>query len=71
MSSFLQLTSDIQQPFIIPNLSPVSQPNSRKNSLNEPINKELLNKDNKQESVNDDAAADAITRPRTNSICLL
>ncbi|EDO16588.1 hypothetical protein Kpol_520p9 [Vanderwaltozyma polyspora DSM 70294] len=30
--AFLQLTSEVQQPFVIPSLSPVSQPNSRKNS---------------------------------------
>lgn len=30
--AFLTLTSEIQQPFVIPNLSPVSQPTTRKNS---------------------------------------
>lgn len=30
--AFLTLTSEIQQPFVIPELSPVSQPSTRKNS---------------------------------------
>ncbi|QLG71481.1 hypothetical protein HG535_0B05230 [Zygotorulaspora mrakii] len=30
--AFLTLTSDIQEPFVIPGLSPVSQPSTRKNS---------------------------------------
>lgn len=30
--AFLTLTSEVSQPFIIPSLSPVSQPSSRKNS---------------------------------------
>lgn len=30
--AFLTLTSEISQPFVIPSLSPVSQPSSRKNS---------------------------------------
>lgn len=32
MISFLPLTSDVSKPFVIPSLSPVSQPSSRKNS---------------------------------------
>lgn len=32
MVAFLELTSDVSQPFVIPSLSPVSQPSSRKNS---------------------------------------
>ncbi|SMN18217.1 similar to Saccharomyces cerevisiae YPR036W-A Protein of unknown function [Maudiozyma saulgeensis] len=30
--AFLTLTSEVSQPFVIPSLSPVSQPSSRKNS---------------------------------------
>ncbi|CCF60572.1 hypothetical protein KAFR_0K02180 [Kazachstania africana CBS 2517] len=30
--AFLELTADISQPFVIPNISPVSQQSSRKNS---------------------------------------
>ncbi|CAI4053763.1 hypothetical protein SKDZ_16G3010 [Saccharomyces kudriavzevii ZP591] len=32
MVAFLELTSAVSQPFVIPSLSPVSQPSSRKNS---------------------------------------
>ncbi|CAI4054825.1 hypothetical protein SUVZ_16G3160 [Saccharomyces uvarum] len=32
MVAFLELTSTVSQPFVIPSLSPVSQPSSRKNS---------------------------------------
>ena len=67
MVAFLELTSAVSQPFVIPSLSPVSQPSSRKNSdvsaddLNLAIaNAALLG-----------AAAPNNAHPRKNSLTLL
>lgn len=67
MFAFLELTSDVSQPFVIPSLSPVSQPSSRKNSdanvddLNLAIaNAALL-----------DASASSRSHSRKNSLSLL
>ncbi|AJW07574.1 hypothetical protein H818_YJM1433P00313 [Saccharomyces cerevisiae YJM1433] len=67
MVAFLELTSDVSQPFVIPFLSPVSQPSSRKNSdanvddLNLAIaNAALL-----------DASASSRSHSRKNSLSLL
>ncbi|AJW02340.1 BCN_G0055470.mRNA.1.CDS.1 [Saccharomyces cerevisiae] len=67
MIAFLELTSDVSQPFVIPSLSPVSQPSSRKNSdanvddLNLAIaNAALL-----------DASASSRSHSRKNSLSLL
>ncbi|CAI5010846.1 AVN_HP_G0118100.mRNA.1.CDS.1 [Saccharomyces cerevisiae] len=67
MLAFLELTSDVSQPFVIPSLSPVSQPSSRKNSdanvddLNLAIaNAALL-----------DASASSPSHSRKNSLSLL
>ncbi|AHY78206.1 AQG_2a_G0056370.mRNA.1.CDS.1 [Saccharomyces cerevisiae] len=67
MVAFLELTSDVSQPFVIPSLSPVSQPSSRKNSdanvddLNLAIaNAALL-----------DASASSRSHSRKNSLSLL
>ncbi|CAI4852682.1 AVN_collapsed_G0055730.mRNA.1.CDS.1 [Saccharomyces cerevisiae] len=67
MLAFLELTSDVSQPFVIPSLSPVSQPSSRKNSdanvddLNLAIaNAALL-----------DASASSRSHSRKNSLSLL
>ncbi|EJS41333.1 YPR036W-A [Saccharomyces arboricola H-6] len=67
MVAFLELTSAVSQPFVIPSLSPVSQPNSRKNSdagvddLNLAIANAALLK----------AAAPSQSHPRKNSLSLL
>ncbi|AJV98007.1 AIC_G0055800.mRNA.1.CDS.1 [Saccharomyces cerevisiae] len=67
MVAFLELTSDVSQPFVIPSLSSVSQPSSRKNSdanvddLNLAIaNAALL-----------DASASSRSHSRKNSLSLL
>ncbi|QHS76764.1 Spo24p [Saccharomyces paradoxus] len=67
MVAFLELTSAVSQPFVIPSLSPVSQPSSRKNSdanvddLNLAIaNAALL-----------DASATSRSHSRKNSLSLL
>ncbi|CAI4854021.1 AFI_G0055870.mRNA.1.CDS.1 [Saccharomyces cerevisiae] len=67
MVAFLELTSDVSQPFVIPSLSPASQPSSRKNSdanvddLNLAIaNAALL-----------DASASSRSHSRKNSLSLL
>ncbi|AJW21329.1 ABH_G0055780.mRNA.1.CDS.1 [Saccharomyces cerevisiae] len=67
MVAFLELTSDVSRPFVIPSLSPVSQPSSRKNSdanvddLNLAIaNAALL-----------DASASSRSHSRKNSLSLL
>lgn len=67
MVAFLELTSAVSQPFVIPSLSPVSQPSSRKNSdanvddLNLAIaNAALL-----------DASASSRSHSRKNSLSLL
>ncbi|CAI4925204.1 ANL_collapsed_G0057120.mRNA.1.CDS.1 [Saccharomyces cerevisiae] len=67
MLAFLELTSDVSQPFVIPSLSPISQPSSRKNSdanvddLNLAIaNAALL-----------DASASSRSHSRKNSLSLL
>ncbi|GMM55488.1 Spo24 protein [Maudiozyma humilis] len=75
--AFLTLTSEISQPFVIPSLSPVSQPSSRKNSDAsvkdiDAIDR-MLNNGNMAslQSSAIDASADSQHRARKGSLSLL